>query len=124
MPYLLFIIIFSIFLLLKILQLIQHLFQMIFLLKRYALTFLKGTGTVLLSVHYFNSLGLCHELCVVQGRCMQSILVKRLQISNVWHAWMMQTVLKSVEDRLEVSFTYGIIKINKWMWMTVHSKHI
>lgn len=75
MPYLLFIIIFSIFLLLKIPHPLQHLFQMMFFLQRYALAFLKGTGIVLLSIHFSNSLGLCHELAVLQERSLQSMLV-------------------------------------------------
>lgn len=61
MLYLLFIIIFSIFLLLKIPHPLQHLVQMIYFLQRYVLAyygFLKATGTVLLSISFCNSLGL------------------------------------------------------------------
>ena len=78
---------------------------------------------MLLSTRFSSSLGLCHELCVVQERCLQSIFVKSLWISNVWHVWMMQTGLKTREGRLELLFTCETVKINKWMRRTDHSKH-
>lgn len=36
----------------------------------------------------------------------------------------MKTVLKTAESGFEVSPTYEIVKINKSMWKTVHSKYI
>lgn len=95
-----------------------------FFLQRYGLAFLKVTGVVLLSIHFSNCLGLFYVLGVVQERCSQSILVKSLQISNVWHARMTQTGLETGEGKLELPFTCETARINKWMKKTVHSKHI
>lgn len=124
MLYLLFIIIFSIFLLLKIPHPLQHLFQMDFFSAKVCTCIFEGNWHSAIFYPFSNSLGLCHELCVLQERCLQSILVKSLQISKVWHAWMMQTSLKTGEGRLELSFTCETVKINKWMRKTVHSKYI
>lgn len=79
---------------------------------------------MLLSTHFSNSLNLHHELCVVQERCLQSVLVKSLQSSNVWYAWMMQTGLKTGEGRLELLLTCLTVIINKQIRKTVHPKHI
>lgn len=78
MPYLLLIIIFSIFLHLKVPCIIQHLFLTIFLLQKVCFCTVELNCTVLLSVSFSNSLGVCHELHIIQQKCVQSILVNSL----------------------------------------------